>query len=148
MEEIIQCYACGKDAVRDIRPEEFEYKSQKMTVNLPGWYCTSCDESTHYGKDGDVIDQALLIMKADEHNLLKPKEIKKMSRITFDVSNDQHSEIKALAATKGLSIKEFFLKLYNRAALEDAIDELDDPERRKKLKTYKNAKELWKDIGV
>jgi hypothetical protein len=74
-----------------------------------------------------------------------------MSRITFSVSSEDHCLIKAQAAMNGLTMKDYFLKLFKNANsydIGDAIEELENPEKRKNLKTYKNSKELWQELGI
>lgn len=48
-----------------------------------------------------------------------------MSRISIDVSDAQHAKLKALAALKGLSIKEFVLSRTLGEAVADDLSELE-----------------------
>ncbi len=58
------CHECGAVMVRDVRPCTFQYKAETEIVDLPGWYCTKCDESQHDGADTVVSDAALRRAKA------------------------------------------------------------------------------------
>ena len=58
------CPEDGSVMVRDIRPKTYHYKHQQITVDMPGWYCTTCGESIHNGEDMKVSDRALHLMKA------------------------------------------------------------------------------------
>ena len=62
--ESIQCHECGGLMVRDIRPQTFSYQGQSETVDMPGWYCQTCNESIHSGADITVWGQAINRMKA------------------------------------------------------------------------------------
>ena len=51
------------------------YKGESITVDMPGWYCDSSDESIHTGKDAVVSDRALNRLKARSEGLLEPEDI-------------------------------------------------------------------------
>ena len=56
---------------RDIRPIEFSYKGEKITVAMPGWYPDEGDEGIFTQGDMDVSDEALRILKARYAESLK-----------------------------------------------------------------------------
>ena len=68
----------GKSMVRDTRPMELKYKSESVTVQMPGWYCLDSGESIHTGEDMKVSDAALKELKIKAEKLLKPEEIKRI----------------------------------------------------------------------
>lgn len=72
----IRCHSCGGKMHRDTKAVEIAYKGESMTVNLPGWYCSACDEAVHSGLDMEVSDKALHELKAKVEGLLTPGEIK------------------------------------------------------------------------
>ncbi len=55
----------GKLLRRDIRPVEFTYKGEKITVDMPGWYPEdkNDDDGVFSWEDMDVSDDALRILK-------------------------------------------------------------------------------------
>ena len=54
----------GEILHRDIRPVEYTYKGEKITVNQPGWYPAEGDDGILTSEDWGVADEALAIMKA------------------------------------------------------------------------------------
>ena len=54
----------GEILHRDIRPVEYTYKGEKITVNQPGWYPAEGDDGILTSEDCKVADEALAIMKA------------------------------------------------------------------------------------
>jgi HTH-type transcriptional regulator/antitoxin MqsA len=68
----------GKHMIRDVRPMEFTYKGQAVTIQMPGWYCADSDESIHTGEDMAVSDAALRSLKIKVEKLLTPEEIKRI----------------------------------------------------------------------
>ena len=54
----------GKVLHRDIRPIEYTYKGEKITVNQPGWYPDDDSDAVFTHEDMIVSDQALRILKA------------------------------------------------------------------------------------
>ncbi|WP_426435281.1 type II toxin-antitoxin system MqsA family antitoxin [Bradyrhizobium genosp. P] len=67
-----------KPMVRDTRALELKYKSESVTVQMPGWYCSASDESVHTDDDMKVSDAALRNLKIKVENLLPPEEIKRI----------------------------------------------------------------------
>lgn len=53
----------GEVLHRDIRPIEYEYKGEKITVNQPAWYNEKCDDWILTSKDWDIADKAFEILK-------------------------------------------------------------------------------------
>lgn len=79
-----------------------------------------------------------------------------MSRITVEVSEQQHIRIKALAAVSGMTIKDLILqkvfdtkpttkqKRPNKATLEA----IHNAEKKQNIKSYKNIDDLFKKLGI
>ena len=54
----------GEILHRDIRPVEYTYKGEKITVNQPGWYPDEGDDGILTREDCKIADNALTILKA------------------------------------------------------------------------------------
>lgn len=54
----------GEILHRDIRPVEYTYKGEKITVNQPGWYPAEGEDGILTREDYKIADEALAIMKA------------------------------------------------------------------------------------
>ena len=54
----------GEILRRDIRPVEFSYKGERITVDMPGWYPPEGDDGIFTHEDMKVSDQALKILKS------------------------------------------------------------------------------------
>ena len=54
----------GETLHRDIRPIEFSYKGEKITLDMPGWYPDEGDDGIFTHDDMKVSDQALRILKS------------------------------------------------------------------------------------
>jgi HTH-type transcriptional regulator/antitoxin MqsA len=63
---------------RGVRPLTLEYKGERMTFDMPGWYCDASEESIHTGEDMKVSDRALNRLKAATEGLPLPEEIKRI----------------------------------------------------------------------
>lgn len=74
------CHVDGAEMVRDVRPAQFSYKGQTLTVDMPGWYCTKCNESVHSMADMKVSDRALNVMKARCEGLLEGSQVKRIRK--------------------------------------------------------------------
>ena len=48
---------------RDIRPYEFKYKGESITLDMPGWYQINGDDAIFSREDMKVHDKALKILK-------------------------------------------------------------------------------------
>lgn len=53
----------GEVLHRDIRPVEYEYKGEKITVEQPAWYNEKCDDWILTSKDWKIADEAFQILK-------------------------------------------------------------------------------------
>ena len=74
---------CPKTGVlmhRDVRPMTLTYKGEKITFDMPGWYCNKSEESIHTGKDMKVSDRMLNRLKARRERLLQPEEIRRIRK--------------------------------------------------------------------
>lgn len=75
-----------------------------------------------------------------------------MSRITIEVTEEQHRKIKVMASLQNKTIKELVLenlldkpnKRFNR----ETIQALDDVKNKRNLTSYKTVDELFKKLGV
>ena len=65
---------------RDVRPMTLTYKGESITIDMPGWYCDSSDESIHTGRDAVVSDRALNRLKARSEGLLEPEDIRRIRK--------------------------------------------------------------------
>ena len=65
---------------RDVRPMTLTYKGESITIDMPGWYCDSSDESIHTGQDAAVSDRALNRLKARNEALLEPEDIRRIRK--------------------------------------------------------------------
>ena len=54
----------GEILHRDIRPIEFNYKGEKIVLDMPGWYPAEGDDGIFTMEDMAVHDKALKILKA------------------------------------------------------------------------------------
>ena len=73
------CPECGHSLVRDeARPLTICYKGLSATFQMPGFYCVSCGEGIHTGKDMEVSDRNLNLLKAQAENLLMPTEVRRI----------------------------------------------------------------------
>ena len=54
----------GEILRRDVRPVEFSYKGERITVDMPGWYPPEGDDGIFTHEDMKVSDQALKILKS------------------------------------------------------------------------------------
>ncbi len=74
------CPETGAPMYRDVRPMTLTYKSEKITFDMPGWYCDQSDESIHTGKDMKVSDRMLNRLKARSEGLLEAEEIRRIRK--------------------------------------------------------------------
>ena len=54
----------GEILHRDIRPVEYTYKGEKITVDQPGWYPEEGDEGIFSQEDAETTDWVLDVLKA------------------------------------------------------------------------------------
>ena len=54
----------GETLYRDVRPNEFKYKGESITLDMPGWYQLNGDDAIFSQEDMAVHDKALRILKA------------------------------------------------------------------------------------
>ena len=65
---------------RGVRPMTLAYKGERVTFDMPGWYCDDCEESIHTGADMKVSDRVLNRLKARTDKLPEPEEIRRIRR--------------------------------------------------------------------
>lgn len=73
------CHECGGVMTRDVRPMTIHYKGLTATFDMPGWYC-ACGEGVVDGRDMDVSDRHLNLMKAQIENLTPPSEVRRIRK--------------------------------------------------------------------
>ena len=54
----------GEILHRDIKPNEFSYKGEKIILEMPGWYNDDCSDAIFSRQDMAVHDKAIKILKA------------------------------------------------------------------------------------
>ena len=64
MEEKIIHPETGEILHRDIRPNEFKYKGEKIILEMPGWYNEDYSDAIFSRQDMAVHDKAIKILKA------------------------------------------------------------------------------------
>ena len=74
------CPKTGAPMHRDARPMTLTYKDEKITFDMPGWYCDQSDESIHTGEDMKISDRMLNLLKARSEGLLEPLEIRRIRK--------------------------------------------------------------------
>ena len=75
------CPECGHSMVRDeMRPLTIRYKGLSATFPMPGFYCVHCGEGVHTGKDMEVSDRHLNLLKAQAENVLLPMEVRRIRK--------------------------------------------------------------------
>jgi HTH-type transcriptional regulator/antitoxin MqsA len=74
------CPKTGAPMHRDVRPMTLNYKDEKITFDMPGWYCDQSDESIHTGEDMKISDRMLNLLKARSEGLLEPLEIRRIRK--------------------------------------------------------------------
>lgn len=74
------CPKTGAPMHRDVRPMTLTYKDEKITFDMPGWYCEQSDESIHTGEDMKISDRMLNLLKARSEGLLEPLEIRRIRK--------------------------------------------------------------------
>ena len=74
------CPKTGAPMHRDVRPMTLTYKGERLTFDMPGWYCDKSGESIHTGEDMKVSDRMLNRLKARNEGLLEPEEIRRIRK--------------------------------------------------------------------
>lgn len=86
------CPVSGAPMYRAERPLTLTCKGERLTINMPGWYCDASDESIHTGTDMKVSDRALNLLKARAEGLLEPAEVKRI-RKKLHLTQEQAGEL-------------------------------------------------------
>jgi HTH-type transcriptional regulator / antitoxin MqsA len=74
------CPKTGAPMFRGVRPLTLTYKGERLTFDMPGWYCDQSEESIHTGQDLKVSDRILNRLKARSECLLEPEEIRRIRK--------------------------------------------------------------------
>lgn len=70
----------GVTLVRGVRIVTLSFRSQKETIELPGWYPVddpTADQGVHDARDMQISDRAINRMKAREAGLMTPDQVRK-----------------------------------------------------------------------
>lgn len=87
------CPLCGEKSYQHrIKSVTFHYKSQPITVNQPGYWCSSCHDGVIGGEDRKATQKELQTHRAKIDGLLPPDEIKKI-REQLNLTQQQAGEI-------------------------------------------------------
>ncbi len=76
------------------------------------------------------------------------------TRLSVEISKNEHKKLKVLADVNGLTLKEFILAvlepiLYPKKKPNKAtLKAIEDTEKGIGLKTYKNIDEMWETLGL
>ena len=73
------CHECGTSMTRGMRLMTINYKGLSATFDMPGWYCV-CGEGVVTGKDMDVSDRHLNLLKAQAENLVLPSDVRRIRK--------------------------------------------------------------------
>jgi len=65
----------GEILHRDVRPMEFTYKGEKITVEMPGWYPAEGDDGIFTQEDMKVWGNAVRILKARHATKLQENDL-------------------------------------------------------------------------
>lgn len=79
--ENIYCELCGEEAARETRPMEYTYKGHSVTLDQPGTYCDSCDESLLEPEDLKATRIELMEFHSRIDGVLGPSRIKKIRNV-------------------------------------------------------------------
>lgn len=83
----------GEKLTRGTRPFTVRLEGRERMVQLPGWYPTrKGGEGLHSGDDMEVVDRALLELRAEVHGVLKPSEVRAI-RLRLKLSQRKAGEI-------------------------------------------------------
>jgi HTH-type transcriptional regulator/antitoxin MqsA len=74
------CPQTGVPMHRDVRSMTLTYRNERITFDMPGWYCDASDESIHTGADMKLSDRMLNRLKARIEGLLEPQEIRRIRK--------------------------------------------------------------------
>jgi len=82
----------GDKLSRDIRPFTVRYGGRERVVQLPGWYPAKKGQRVAYGEDMEVVDRAIVELKAEVQGVLKPDEVRAI-RLRLKLSQRKAGEI-------------------------------------------------------
>jgi len=68
----------GEILTRGVRPFVVAYKSEAVTVDLPGYYPAGEGEGVHVGQDMSVVDEALRALKEKIEGVPSPATIRRV----------------------------------------------------------------------
>jgi HTH-type transcriptional regulator/antitoxin MqsA len=68
----------GEALTRGMRPFIVTYKGESITVDLPGYYPAGEGDGVHVGKDMNIVDGALRILKEKVDGVPSPETIRRV----------------------------------------------------------------------
>jgi HTH-type transcriptional regulator / antitoxin MqsA len=68
----------GETLTRGVRPFTVGYKSESVSVDLPGYYPMGEGDGVHVGKDMAVVDEALRALKEKVDGVPSPASIRRL----------------------------------------------------------------------
>lgn len=71
----IACPECGARATHATRTDTVEYKGEKASVRVPGYWCPNCGEAVLEGAALEKRERALLALRAKVEGVPGPEEV-------------------------------------------------------------------------
>ena len=75
-----KCHECGGAMVREVRPMEYTYHGEAITLKQPGFYCRKCGEGVLTGPDIQATEAAFVAFKARVDGVLAAVEIARIRK--------------------------------------------------------------------
>ncbi|MFC1612077.1 type II toxin-antitoxin system MqsA family antitoxin [Myxococcota bacterium] len=70
----ITCHGCGERMARGKKKVTFEYKTESIRVDQPGWYC-KCGEAVVSGGDAKATELAFAVLRSRVEGVLSPQRV-------------------------------------------------------------------------
>ncbi len=70
-----RCPECGAAMRREARADTVTHAGQSMVVDVPGWWCTRCDEAILDGEGLRIRERAFVELKATVDGVLGPSAV-------------------------------------------------------------------------
>jgi len=72
---VVRCPECGGKMVHRLGTDTVKYKGHSEAVELPGHWCTACDEAIFEGEALAKKEMAFFDLRAKIENVLSPNEV-------------------------------------------------------------------------
>ncbi|HEY8696915.1 MAG TPA: type II toxin-antitoxin system MqsA family antitoxin [Rhizomicrobium sp.] len=83
----------GEKLKRDVRPFVVRFRDRQRIVQLPGWYpARKSGDGVLEGDDMAVVDRALVELKAETQDVLKPNQVRAI-RLRLKLSQRKAGEV-------------------------------------------------------